>query len=178
MNNEQSLNEQQFQPQPYPPMYQQPAVKYAGFWKRFAAILIDKLIISVASLIILLPFIAMIGVSAFITERDVEAVGFFLSMIIVYVIVAMMIVIAEWLYFAIMESQRGATIGKMVLNIVVTDLNGHRITFGRATGRYFGKIISGMILYVGYMMAGWTQHKQALHDIIAGTLVVEKDRVF
>ncbi|MBI3193935.1 MAG: RDD family protein, partial [Ignavibacteriae bacterium] len=126
------MNEQSFQPPPPPLTYQQPVVKYAGFWKRFAAILIDKLIIAVASLIILLPFIAMIGISAFITARDVENIGFLFSMVIVYILAALMIVIAEWLYFAIMESQRGATIGKMVLNIVVTDLQGHRITFGRA----------------------------------------------
>lgn len=160
------------------PMQQQPVIVYAGFWKRFAAILIDKLIISVAAMIIMLPLIAMVGVTSFISSRDVESVGLFVSMLFVYIGVAFLIVVAEWLYFALMESQRGATIGKMALGIVVTDLNGHRISFGRATGRYFSKIISGLILYIGYMMAGWTQHKQALHDIIAGTLVIEKGNNF
>ena len=56
----------------------------------------------------------------------------------------------------------------------VTDLEGNPINFGRATGRYFGKIISGMILYIGYILAGFTEKKQALHDIMAGCLVVRK----
>uniref|UniRef100_UPI00314502C5 RDD family protein n=1 Tax=Peribacillus sp. TH14 TaxID=2798481 RepID=UPI00314502C5 len=67
-----------------------------------------------------------------------------------------------------------ATVGKILLNIKVTDLNGGRIGFGRATGRYFATIISGMIFYIGYIMAGFTSKKQALHDMIAGTVVVKK----
>jgi uncharacterized RDD family membrane protein YckC len=73
-----------------------------------------------------------------------------------------------------MESMKGATIGKMALGIKVTDLNGERITFGRATGRYFGKILSGLTLCIGYIIAGFSQQKQALHDILAKTLVVNK----
>ena len=60
------------------------------------------------------------------------------------------------------------------MGIQVTDRQGSRIGFGRATGRYFGKIISCFTLYIGFMMAGWTQRKQALHDMIADTLVVRK----
>jgi uncharacterized RDD family membrane protein YckC len=56
----------------------------------------------------------------------------------------------------------------------VTDAQGNRIRFGRATGRYFGKILSGLILYIGFMMAGCTPRKQALHDMLADTLVVRK----
>jgi uncharacterized RDD family membrane protein YckC len=77
-----------------------------------------------------------------------------------------------WLYFSLMESSKyQGTLGKIVLNLKVADLKGNRITFGRATGRYFSKILSGLILCVGYMMIGWTQNKQGLHDIIAGTTV-------
>ncbi len=82
---------------------------------------------------------------------------------------------AQWLYFALMESSvKQGTLGKMALGIIVTDANGNRISFGRATGRYFGKIISGAILCIGYIMAGFTEKKQALHDMIAGCLVVNK----
>jgi uncharacterized RDD family membrane protein YckC len=56
----------------------------------------------------------------------------------------------------------------------VTDLNGNRISFGRATGRYFGKFISSLTLMIGYMMAGWTRRKQALHDIMAECLVLRR----
>lgn len=81
--------------------------------------------------------------------------------------------VAIWLYFAIQESSwRQATIGKHVMGLKVTDMNGERLTFLRATGRHFGKMLSSAILAVGYFMAGFTEKKQALHDILAGTLVV------
>jgi uncharacterized RDD family membrane protein YckC len=80
--------------------------------------------------------------------------------------------IGPWLYFALQESsERQATLGKMALKIYVTDLQGRRISFGQATGRYFGKILSTLILGIGYMMAGFTAQKQALHDMMASTLV-------
>jgi len=82
---------------------------------------------------------------------------------------------ATWLYYALMESSKHqATIGKLALGLKVTDMNGQRISFARATGRYFGKIISGMILLIGYIMAGFTEKKQALHDIMANCLVVKR----
>jgi uncharacterized RDD family membrane protein YckC len=59
----------------------------------------------------------------------------------------------------------------MALGLVVTDLDGQRISFGKASGRHFGKIISSLILCIGFIMAGFTERKQALHDIMAGTLV-------
>ena len=79
---------------------------------------------------------------------------------------------ANWIYEAVMESSsKQATLGKMALGLKVTDLEGRRISFARATGRHFAKLLSGMILLVGYIMAGFTERKQALHDMIAGTLV-------
>jgi uncharacterized RDD family membrane protein YckC len=63
----------------------------------------------------------------------------------------------------------------MALGIVVTDLEGRRISWGRANARYWSKFISALIFLIGYIMAGFTQKKQALHDMIAGTLVVVKD---
>jgi uncharacterized RDD family membrane protein YckC len=76
------------------------------------------------------------------------------------------------LYFAIMESSSiQATVGKLAVGVVVTDLNGERISFLRATGRYFAKILSAMILMIGYIMVGFTERKQGLHDMIASTLV-------
>jgi uncharacterized RDD family membrane protein YckC len=79
-----------------------------------------------------------------------------------------------WLYFAILETMKQATPGKMIVGIKVTDMNGTPITFGRATGRYFAKIISSLTFGVGYIMAAFTQQKQALHDIISGCLVVDR----
>jgi uncharacterized RDD family membrane protein YckC len=86
--------------------------------------------------------------------------------------------VVGWLYFALMESSsHQATLGKMALGIRVTDLQGGRLTFGRATARFFGKIVSGLICYIGFIMAAFTERKQALHDMIAGTLVVRQDAV-
>jgi len=65
-----------------------------------------------------------------------------------------------------------ATLGKKLVGIQVTDLYGQRIGFGRALNRLLGKMLSALTLYIGFMMAGWTEKKQALHDIMAGTLVV------
>ena len=157
-----------------PPMSQVRMVSYAGFWKRFLALVIDKLILGVVSLIVIVPFIAMVGVSAFLEHDIGDSIGLLFALISAYFFLILIVVIIDWLYFAIMESTRGATLGKMALGIKVTDMSGGMISFGRATGRYFAKIISGIILYIGYVMAGFTQQKQALHDIIAGTLVVNK----
>jgi len=85
-------------------------------------------------------------------------------------------VIGQWLYSAYLESgEKQDTWGKQALSIYVTDLSGNRVSFGRASGRFFAKIISGLIpLGIGYIMAGFTERKQALHDMIASCLVLRK----
>jgi uncharacterized RDD family membrane protein YckC/Tfp pilus assembly major pilin PilA len=86
------------------------------------------------------------------------------------------IIVVQWLYFALCESSAWqATPGKLALNLCVTDMHGRRIGFGQATGRYFGKILSSFILDIGFMMAGWTARKQALHDLMASCCVVRKE---
>lgn len=126
---------------------------YAGFWNRFLAIVIDGIILSIVNGIIAIA-LKGIGLTS-ITELISILIG--------------------WFYYAYMESSEyQGTLGKLALQLRVTDLFGERITFARATGRYFGKYISGLILCIGYMMAGWTEKKQALHDIMAGTLVVNE----
>jgi uncharacterized RDD family membrane protein YckC len=73
-----------------------------------------------------------------------------------------------------MSSEWQATVGKRVMSIVVTDLHGGRISFGRATGRHFAKYLSAFLLGIGFIMAAFTSKKQALHDIIAETVVVKR----
>ena len=86
-----------------------------------------------------------------------------------------LVIVLAWLYGALMESSRyQATLGKMVLGIVVTDMNGQRVSIARATGRHFGKWVSSLILGIGYLMIAFTEKKQGLHDIMAGCLVVVK----
>ena len=137
-------------------------MSYAGFWKRFAALILDTIILIIPTFIIGLIFgIALSATN--VGEEGIEGLanvfGLFLG----------------WLYNSIMDSssQQG-TLGKMALGIKVTDLNGNRIGFGKATGRYFGKILSAITLCIGYMMAGFTEKKQGLHDMMAGCLVVNK----
>ncbi len=83
--------------------------------------------------------------------------------------------VVTWLYYALQESSPAqATFGKRALGLRVTTMEGERISFGRATGRFFAKIISGLIIGIGYLMVIWTEKKQGLHDMMASTLVIKK----
>ncbi len=153
--------------------------RYAGFWLRFVAYLIDYLILQFAGFIVSLPFIGGIVLSAVGLENRTgnDEMMFFgiagiLGMVFLLVTINLLL---GWLYYAFMQSSKTqATLGKMALNLLVTDLEGNRISFGKATARYFSKFISNMTLYIGYILAGLTEKKQALHDMIAGTLVIKK----
>jgi uncharacterized RDD family membrane protein YckC len=129
-------------------------VQYAGFWLRFGAALLDGLITGVAGCIVggIAGFAYAVSTGGAPGQGGSGAnVGFQLFTNLLGVAIG-------WLYSALMESSSAqATLGKMACGIKVTDLNGNRISFGRATGRHFGKIISGIILLIGYMMAGWTE---------------------
>lgn len=163
-----------YQPPMAPPRVQ---VSYAGFWKRFAALLIDKVILGFGAVIILIPIIIMFGLGVAFNSDNMnmeDNAGFIIAFLGAYMMLICFIVIMDWLYFALMESKKGATLGKMVLNIKVTDMNGNPVSFGRASGRYFGKILSNLTLGIGYIIAGFSQQKQALHDILAKTLVVNR----
>ena len=157
----------------------QATVRYAGFWLRFVAYIIDDMIMGVVGFLISIPFIGGIVFSAIgignnpdDTENMVKGIAGILGSVFGLMVV---VVILGWLYFALMESSKSqATLGKMALGLKVTDLEGNKVSFARATGRYFGKIISGMILYIGYILAGLTEKKQALHDMMASCLVVRK----
>ena len=154
--------------------------KYAGFWWRFLAFIIDALIIGVAKWIIITPILGVIGFGAYQAATTGEmdgtaAVGLAGAFIGAMIMTSLLVAVASWLYFALMESSKlQASIGKLALGIIVTDMEGNKISFGRATGRYFGKLLSGMIILIGYIMAGFTEKKQGLHDILASTLVWKK----
>lgn len=137
---------------------------YAGFWKRVAASLID----SIVSLVFAGIVGFLVGGGAGLAglggaEKSLELLGNALGLLL------------YWIYYAGLESSpHQATVGKLVLGIKVTDLEGRRISFWRATGRQFGKYLSALILGIGFAMAGFTQRKQALHDKLANCLVVDK----
>jgi uncharacterized RDD family membrane protein YckC len=154
-------------------------VAYAGFWLRFMAILIDSIVVGAGARILLFPFFAALGLRmAFFHHWPVAPMdpGEILALLGAMIWLIAIMSVVKWLYFALLESSAWqATLGKKALGLTVTDLEGYRISFARASGRFFGKIISALILWIGFMMAGFTEKKQALHDIMAGTLVIRKE---
>ncbi|HVV97785.1 MAG TPA: RDD family protein [Rhodanobacteraceae bacterium] len=132
---------------------------HAGFWRRCAARLIDSLIVGAISS-------ALISVLRAVFDADgaLSWIGDLEGLVI------------GWLYFASQESSAArATLGKRLMGLKVTDAHGERIGFGRATFRFLAQLLSAAIAGIGFMMAGWTARKQALHDILAGTLVVFRE---
>ncbi|RUL73706.1 RDD family protein [Dyella choica] len=166
-----------------PPPLQQPqagapAFAYAGFWKRVAAYIIDAFVLYLPFSLLEIPFHMRAAYDALtlrIThETDptaaLTAYQHFYAEQWPYFLTTL---ILGWLYFAICESSSWqATVGKLALGMRVTDLNGARISFGRALGRYGGKFISGFIMCIGFLMIAFTQRKQGLHDMFANTLVL------
>ena len=129
--------------------YAAPTVEYAGFWVRLVAFIIDAVLLAVVGFVL----------GLFIDNTSTES---------------LVSTVVGWLYYAGMESSvRQATLGKSAMGLAVTDLSGGRISFLRATGRYFAKIISAIILLIGFIMVAFTAKKQGLHDMLAGTLVVK-----
>jgi uncharacterized RDD family membrane protein YckC len=143
--------------------YHAPAeIPYAGLWKRFCAAFLDGLILGIPLLLVRFGILPWSQSEYTRQDRFIDC-GLTLLEHVIY-----------WLYYALMESSaQSATLGKMAVGIRVTDLEGARISFGRATGRYFGKFVSAIILMIGFIMAAFTQRKQALHDLMAGTLVIK-----
>lgn len=146
-------------------------VAYAGFWLRAVAYLIDNLLLGfVLGNLLLRP---LMGRPGGIPADD----PWFLFKNTSPQITALMLLflMGNWVYFSLCESSKWqATVGKKVLGLMVVDLQGQRLSFARASGRFFGKILSSMTFLVGFAMAGFTKRKQALHDIVAGCLVIKK----
>ena len=145
-------------------------MQYAGFWRRFVAAIIDAILGSILAgiacvLMALIVFAA--GRAAGAPEERVMAAT--------YIAVMTVGIPFYYLYHAVFESSaRGATPGKMALGIAVTDTEGGRIGFGRAFARNVAKVASYMILMIGFLMAAFTERKQALHDLMTGCLVVRR----
>jgi uncharacterized RDD family membrane protein YckC/Tfp pilus assembly protein PilE len=135
---------------------------YAGFWRRVAAYLIDNIIVWVISCAL------MLGLWIFMKP---DAAGGF-GLIIIQLIISLGVPLV---YYACFESSAAmATPGKMALGIIVCDMQGRRLSFWSAFGRNIAKWVSSLTVLIGYFMAGFTQRRQALHDIICNCLVVKK----
>jgi uncharacterized RDD family membrane protein YckC len=161
---------------------------YAGFWARLAALFMDNALIAFLTVNIywlmrdqLLNYFAVHPEVLHIFQNESSSLGsshtdpyLFVEKIMHFYAMGFGFIFS-WMYYAGFESSHlMATPGKKVLGIYVSDYEGQRISFGKASGRYFGKIISGMILGIGYVMAGLSEKKQALHDLMAGCLVWRK----
>ena len=138
----------------------------AGFWRRCAAFVMDSIILGVAAAVLQVLVLGSVALSPDALLPQLRAL----------LVLTLVLAMGQWLYFALFESSRlQATPGKLAMRLKAVDQAGCRIGFGRASGRYFGKILSSLIFNIGFALAGWTARKQALHDLLAGTLVVFRD---
>jgi uncharacterized RDD family membrane protein YckC len=150
------------------------AGQYGGFWIRVLADLIDRFLIGLVAvplfIVLILPsVIRVVHVARENREPTPEMAAAILSTVFMFVL---LVVCGQWLYEALLTSSSWqGTIGKKILRLKVTDEAGNRISFARATGRFFAKILSRLMFHIGFIMVAFTQRKQGLHDMIAGTLV-------
>jgi len=144
--------------------------RYAGFWIRVVAFVIDSLILAVAFYAVMIP----VGFGLFgagVADVDGENLGLVLGAAGMFVLVSLAAQAAYQVYFL---TKHGATPGKMLLGLKVIRSDGGPISMGRAVGRMFANALSGIVLYIGYIMAGLDEQKRALHDHICDTRVIYK----
>ncbi|OOG46338.1 transporter [Rhodanobacter sp. C06] len=148
---------------------------HAGFWKRVAAYILDLILLTIVFKVIGTFFGASAAEEAMKQEMLsgtslMQAYQHFYSSMWPY---NLLTTVLTWLYFAFCESSAWqATVGKLALGVRVTNLQGARISFLRATGRFFAKYLSVLIMFIGFIMVAFTRRKQGLHDMIASTLVL------
>lgn len=148
---------------------------YAGFWKRAIAFILDSLIVSLPITFIFFPLLLWQGFAVGKSTDENFSISI-IAFILLYILWQIIGAVCMWLYFAFMESgTKQATWGKRIMKIKVIRKDGQRISFARATGRFFAKILSYLVFYFGFIMAGFTNRKCALHDYIADTYVVRAD---
>ena len=144
------------------------AMAYAGFWRRALAACIDLFLVNMPALAVALVVEAIASSFVNISRMRVEEI-FSQTYLVV-------LILLPWLYFAGFEASRfQATCGKMACGIVVADKHGRRLTFMRSTARYWAKLLSVATVFVGFLMCAATLRRQALHDLLAGTVVIKRD---
>jgi uncharacterized RDD family membrane protein YckC len=146
-------------------------IRYAGFWIRVAAGIIDSIIVTV-----LFGLLASLGIgSVYLMHGHVDIHNPAIENLIIGLMIGFVLAtnILYYLYFAIFESSSWqATLGMRACGLKITNFEFKRISFWRALGRELAAILSGMILYIGFFMIAFTEKKQGLHDIIADTYVI------
>ncbi len=138
--------------------------QFGGFWRRALAVGIDFFVMVIPILLVS----TLLRVSIFfVTAIDLNLLNLIESIVTLCM---------WWLYYSLFHSSSWqATLGKRALRLKVVDLDGHRISFARASGRFFAQYLSALTFCIGYMLAGWTKRKRSLHDMIAKTYVIRVD---
>ncbi len=151
-------------------------VVQAGFWKRVAAYILDAIVVTVAAQIVqVVLMVGFMGMNMGNFTANPESMFSSASGIVFLLSIYLFPLVLFGIYYAAFHaSARQATLGKMAVGIKVVRSDGRRISMARAVARFFAFILSGLILYIGYLMAAFTERKQALHDLICDTLVVDK----
>jgi len=135
---------------------------YATTWKRFVAVFVDGIILKVLSAAV---FMAVLAVSS---PADSPVIESFFELLDPGLSLLMYLA-----YYTVLESSEAqATLGKRLVGIRVTDLEGRRLSFGRAFGRACARFLSYLSFGIGLLIQPFTERKQALHDLLAGTIVV------
>ncbi|WP_420008887.1 RDD family protein [Xanthomonas sacchari] len=147
-------------------------VVQAGFWKRVAAYLIDAFLVGIVSNVIqFVVILGFMGVNRVGSEPNFTSAAGIIMLLMMYLVP---LAISALYYGLFHASTKQATLGKMAVGIKVVRTDGSRITVARGIGRYFGFMLSGLTVGIGYLMAAFTERKQALHDMLCDTLVVDK----
>src|SRR6478736_3800757 len=150
---------------------------YAGFWIRFVAIIIDGIIVGIIRAFLVVPILAAVGISFATNFQNFDAenmdmeefIPLLAAVIAAAGALALLSTVIWVLYGTLMEASKyQATLGKIALGLIVTDINGGKLDFSKALVRNLGKLLSNFIFLIGYIMAAFTEKKQGLHDIIAG----------
>lgn len=142
--------------------------RYGGFWIRFVAKVIDWIIMAIAQGIIITPLMMFVFKSALTTPDPANLSSFFTANILINIVSVAM----GAAYTTLFIGKYQATPGKMAFGLKVVAPDGGRITYMRALGRHFAEIVSGLILGIGYIMAGFDSQKRSLHDRICATRVI------
>jgi uncharacterized RDD family membrane protein YckC len=141
------------------------AMTYARFWTRFAAVFVDGIILWVVNFVLQMGAVALVRVSSSANQGPMAAAVVSMLLMVVSLAIALS-------YEVVMIGKYGATLGKMACKIKVVTADGGRVSYLRALGRYFAKMLSGLILGIGYLMAAFDEEKRALHDRICDTRVI------
>lgn len=143
-----------------------PGVRFAGFWIRFAAYIIDAVFVQVGAYALGMLVGLVMAQAVIMSEQSMELTN-------VQVIAGLVGLAWAFGYYLVSQaSSWQATPGKRILGLRVVREDGQRVGVGLALGRYLAYIVSGLILGIGFLMIGWTDQKKGLHDMICGTRVV------